>query len=265
MSDAIKIPEGLVPPSRINPQLLLLYGAPKVGKSVAAAALPDSLIIELEPAGADFVAARKIDVPDMKTLLAVLAKLIALREAKTPACTRLVIDTIDEVERLCGPYALAQYKSSVLGKDFQGTDIVELPMGAGYGRLRDSLGEMLWLFSKAADEVVLLAHVRDRQIERKGAQEVSYLDVDLTGKCRAVCCARCSSIGYVWRDFKDTLMVDFRTKDTVNCGSRCAHLTGREIVLGERVNGSLKFWWDRIYLAPPVVTEPTTASKDANQ
>ncbi len=252
MSDSVQIPTGPVPASRTNPQMLLIYGAPKVGKTRAVADLPDSLVLELEPAGGDFFPLRKIDVPDMKTLLATLAKLTALKEAKTPACTRLVIDTIDEVERLCGPYALAQYKASVLGKEFQGTDITELPMGAGYGRLRDTVGEMLWLFSKAADEVVLLAHVRDRQIERKGAQEVSYLDVDLTGKVRSVVCSRCSSIGYVWRDFKDTLTVDFRTKDTVNCGSRCAHLTGREIVLGERgKDGKLVFFWDRIYIAPP--------------
>lgn len=257
MSDSVQIPSGPVPASRVNPQCLLLYGAPKVGKTRAVADLPDSLVLELEPAGADFFPVRKIDIPDMATLLKTLAKLTALKEAGTPACTRLVIDTIDEVERLCGPYALAQYKASVLGKDFAGTDIVELPMGAGYGRLRDAVGEMLWLFCKAADEVILLAHVRDKVIERKGVQDVAFQDVDLTGKVRSIVCSRCSSIGYVRRDFNDTLYVNFRTSDTVNCGSRCAHLTGREIVLGERgKDGKLVFFWERIYVTQPAPAAP---------
>lgn len=251
MSDPISIPSGPVPPSRRNPQSLLLYGSPKCGKTTAVAALPDSLILELEPAGADFLAARKMDVRSYDELLAILAKLASLREAGTPACRRLVIDTIDECERLCDPAALAEYKRSVLGKDFAGTSITELPLGAGYGRLRDKLGELLWLFSKASEEVILLAHVRDRIITKTGSADVSALDVDLTGKCRQIVCSRCSSIGYVRRDFADKLFVNFKTQEGVNCGSRCAHLQGQELLLGERVNGVLQFYWEKIYLADP--------------
>lgn len=248
MSDPITIPTGPVPPSRRNPQLSLLYGPPKGGKTTIASLLPDSLILELEPAGADFVTARKIDIRDMAHLQAVLAKLIALREAGTPACRRLVVDTIDEVEALCDPYALAQYKKSVLGKDFQGTSIVELPQGAGYGRLRDAMGETLWLFSKAAEEIVLLGHVREKFIERKGQQEVAAQDIALTGKCRAIVASRCSSIGYVWRNFADQVRINFKTSDTVNCGSRCQHLTGQEILISERVDGVVRAYWDKYFL-----------------
>jgi len=257
MSDPINIPTAPVPPSRRNPQLSLLYGPPKGGKTTIAALLPDSLILELEPAGADFVTARKIDIRDMAHLQAVLAKLIALREAGTPACRRLVIDTIDEVEALCDPYALAQYKKSVLGKDFQGTSIVELPQGAGYGRLREAMGETLWLFCKAADECVLLGHVREKYIERKGQQEVAAQDVALTGKVRAIVASRCSSIGYVWRNFANQVYINFKTSDTVNCGSRCQHLTGQEILISERVDGVVRAYWDKYFL--PDAPAPSTA------
>ena len=255
MSDIV-IPSVPVPASRFNPRMALFYSAPKVGKTTAAAALPNSLILELEPSGADFLAARKIDVPDVKTLLAVLEKLTALREAKTPACSRLVIDTVDALERMAGPWALDRYKSSVLGKDFKGTDLFELPMGAGYGRLRDAMGELCWLFAKAAEEVILLAHVRDKYIERPGVQDVATADVDLTGKCRAIVLGRCSSIGYMRRDFADNLFVNFKSSDTINCGSRCAHLTGKEILLGERKNGALVFHWSKIYLDTPPPPAP---------
>lgn len=261
MSDPIYIPEGLVPASRVNPQMLLAYAGPKTGKTTACAALPDSLILELEPSGADFVDARKIDITGMPHLLAVLAKLTAQRAEGKPACRRLVIDTIDEVEKLCDPAALAEYKRSVMGKDFAGTSITELPLGAGYGRLRDKLGETLWLFSKAAEEVILLAHVRDRVIT-KTAGDVSSLDIDLSGKCRQICCSRCSSIGFMRRDFADNLYINFRTSETVNCGSRCAHLTGKEILLGERKDGKLVFHWSRIYLdqQQPTADAPAPAS-----
>lgn len=255
MSDPIIIPTDKVPPSRVNPQCLLLYGSPKCGKTTAVASLPDSLILELEPGGADFIAARKIDVRSYGELVAILAKLTALRDAGTPACRRLVVDTIDEVERFCDPAALAEYKASVLGKDFAGTSITELPLGAGYGRLRDKMGEILWLLAKASEEVILLAHVRDRVITKVGSADVSALDIDLTGKVRQIVCARCSSIGYVRRDFQDKLFVNFKTAETVNCGSRCAHLAGREILLGERgADGKLAFKWDAIYLPDPLST-----------
>jgi hypothetical protein len=265
VSDPINIPTGLIPPSRRNPQLSLLYGPPKGGKTTIASLLADALILELEPAGADFLAARKIDIRDMPHLRAVLDKLIGLREAGTPACKRLVIDTIDEVETLCDPHALAQYKKSVLGKDFAGTSILELPQGAGYGRLRDAMGETLWLFSKAAEEVILLGHVREKFIERKGQQEVAAQDVALTGKCRAIVCSRCSSIGYVWRDFADRVRINFKTSDTVNCGSRCQHLTGQEILISERVDGVVRAYWDKYFLpdappAPPLQTQSTTTA-----
>ncbi len=268
MSDSVIIPDGLVPPSRVNPQALILYGPPKVGKTTAVAALPDSLILELEPAGADFVSARKIDVPDMKTFLATINKLIALREAKTPACKRLVIDTMDQLEVLAKASAFAKYKASVLGKTSNATDLFELDMGQGYGRLRDEVGELLWLCVKAAEELILLAHVRDKFIERKGMQEVSAQDIDLTGKVRSLVCSRVSSIGFVRRDFTGTLYVNFGKKadDIVICESRCAHLSGKEIELGKNVGGKLVFEWSKIYLpdAPaPVQQQTTTAPSGA--
>src|SRR6266496_1417977 len=70
MGMVINIPESPVPPSRRNPQCLLLYGGSKAGKTTGCASLPDSLILELEPNGADFVAARKIDITGMPHLLA---------------------------------------------------------------------------------------------------------------------------------------------------------------------------------------------------
>ncbi len=248
MSEAIKIPTGLVPASRVNPQMALLYGPRKGAKTTICALLPDSLILEVDPAGADFVAARKIDIRDANHLLAVLAELIRLREAGTPACRRLVIDTIDEVERHCETLALAQYKKTVLGKAFEGTSIVELPQGAGYGRLRDCMGELLWLFTKAADEVILLGGVREKFIERKGQADVAAQDVELTGKCRSICASRCSTIGFVWRNFRDQAFINFKTSDTTICASRCKHLDGQELLISEKIDGVVRAYWDKFYL-----------------
>src|SRR5438552_6286133 len=204
MTPKVEIPSGPVPATRINPQCMILYSGPKAGKTTACAHLPDSLILELEPDGAAFVSARKIDITGMPHLLAVLNELTVLRSQGKPVCSRLVIDTIDEVEKLCDPAALTEYKRTVLGKDFQGTSITELPLGAGYGRLRDKMGEMLYLFNKAAEEVILLSHVRDRVIT-KVSGDVSALDLDLSGKVRQIVASRASSIGFMRRDARDNL------------------------------------------------------------
>ena len=258
MSDKPTFPMTTSLPTRTNPQMLLLYGPPKVGKTCAVCALPDSLILELEPEGANWFEARKLDVPDMPSLLKALAELTALRNAGTPVCKRLIIDTVDVVEWWCDPLALAEYKRSVMGKDFQGTSITELPLGAGYGRLRDKFSEMLWLFSKASEEVILLAHCRDKFVT-KTAGDAASQDIDLTGKVRNICTSRCSSIGFMRRDSADNLFVTFKTSDLINCGSRCAHLTGKEILLGERKEGKLVFYWSKIYLdAPTLPDAPAT-------
>src|SRR5439155_5874320 len=143
MSATIIIPDNPVAATRINPQLMLVYGPPKVGKTHALAALPDTLILELEPGGADHFPARKLDVPDLDILLKVLSELTARRKAGSPAARRIAIDTIDVIEDWCDPAALAEYKSSVLGKSFEGTPIIELPQGGDYFRLRENIAEML--------------------------------------------------------------------------------------------------------------------------
>lgn len=246
----IPIPSGPVPATRRNPQLSLFYGSPKVGKTHAIAALPDCLLLELEPGGADHFPARKVDVPDMATLNQVLDQLTAQRKAGTPAAKRIAIDTIDVVEEWCDPEALREYKASVLGRNFEGTSILELPQGAGYFRLREKMGEMLWAFTQAADEVILLAHVRDRLIT-KVTGEVMAQDIDLTGKIRNIVCARSSAVGFMRRDPQSQLLVNFKTTEAVNCGSRCEHLKGREIVVGRLVKGQPVFDWSQVFLPEP--------------
>lgn len=244
----ITIPDGLVPASRKNPQMALFFGPPKVGKTHAVANLPDTLILELEPGGADHFPARKVDVPDMASLLALLSELTARRKEGKPAAKRIAIDTIDMVEEYCDPAALAEYKASTLGKNFEGTSIIELPQGAGYFRLREKMGEMLWLFTQAADEVILLAHVRDRMLTKVSGEVVAQ-DIDLTGKIRNIVCSRSSAVGFMRRDFANQLLLIFKTTDAVNCGSRCEHLRGREFVIGKLdAAGSPVFDWSQIYV-----------------
>ena len=55
----IKLPTEIEEPTRVNPKTMLIYAIPKAGKTTVLAQLPDSLLIELEPGGADYVAARK--------------------------------------------------------------------------------------------------------------------------------------------------------------------------------------------------------------
>lgn len=245
------IPDGPVPASRRNPQLALFYGPPKVGKTHSVAALPDTLILELEPGGADHFPARKVDVPNMASLLELLQELTERRKAGKPAARRLVIDTIDVTEEWCDPEALAEYKRSTLGKNFEGTSIIELPQGAGYFRLREKFSEMLWLFSQAADEVILLGHVRDKVLTTVRG-EVMTQDLDLSGKIRNIACSRSSAVGLMRRDFQGNLVLTFKTSDTMNCGSRCVHLRGQEFVIGRAgQNGEPVFDWTSVYLPEP--------------
>ena len=227
--------------------MMLIYGPPKVGKTHAVAALPDTLILELEPGGADHFPARKLDIPDLETLMSVLAELTTRRKSGKAAAKRLAIDTIDVIEEWSDPAALAEYKASTLGKNFEGTSIIELPQGAGYFRLREKMGEMLWLFTQAADEVILLGHVRDKMLATIRGEVIAQ-DLDLSGKIRNIVCSRSSAVGLMRRDYNSNLVLTFKTADTVNCGSRCEHLRGREFIIGKPGTDGPSFDWSQVYI-----------------
>lgn len=265
MADApsIIIPARRDKPARTNPQSLVLYGNYKVGKTTAVAALPDTLVLELQPGGADFVPSGWfMETLTADSLVKTLAYLKSQRDAGKPVARRIVIDHIGYLDDWLFDLALLDFYKTPIGRGWKNKEgglkrITDLPSvgssggSPGWAWYWEQLSIMHAAILGAAEEVIYLGHVRDRAVTKE-AGDVMTQDIDLTGsRARRLFCGQSSAIGFVYRrrnGGEDQMVVNFKTSEIVLCGSSCPHLSGREFVVGRSEGGKPPtFDWKEIY------------------
>ncbi len=222
------LPEKKIKASRKSPKNMVIYGSPKIGKTTALSKLENCLILDLEE-GTDMVDALKVKVKDIGQLAEVGQAII---NGKRPY-KYVAVDTVTQLEVWCEQEAKVLYMQTPMGKNFDpkntGLSVLSLPQGAGYLYLRIAYKKWLDNLNKLADHVILVGHLKDRMIEKKG-KEVAVKDLDLTGKIRNITCANADAIGYIYR-VDDKTMISFDSKGDISAGSRCDHLKGQDMEL----------------------------------
>jgi len=240
------LPKDKVKATRKNPRLLMLYGPPKVGKTTLLSELENCLTIDLEK-GSNYLDILKIEVNSLKELEKVGNAII---EANRPY-KYLAIDTATKLEEWCEDFATILYKASAVGKNFSGNSVLELPNGGGYYWLRIAYGKWFNFCANLAEYLILIAHVRDKMlVDKKGVEikggQVSSMDLDLTGKIKAITCSKADAIGLLTRKVVGAengepvskMFVNFNSSTEILCGSRCKHLLGKE----------MEFNWSDIFI-----------------
>lgn len=228
------LPRTPLPPETQDPRVLILYGAPKVGKTTVLSQLQGCLIVDLED-GTDYVSALKVKAHNMDELEAIA---MALRNPPNQY-PYIAIDTVSAMEDWAEIRGTQRYKLNPTGKNFKGDSVLELPHGHGYLWLRLAFQELLGMFSGTTRRLILVCHLRDKFID-KGGQEVAVKDLELTGKIRNITASKADTIGYMYRNLatnQGRLMVSFQTFEHVSCGSRCEHLKGQ----------NFEFDWKKVY------------------
>ena len=224
----MELPKTKVKASRKSPKNMIIYGAPKIGKTTILSELDDCLIIDLED-GSDMVDALKVKVSSLKEL-GEAGK--AIHEAKKPY-KYIAIDTISKLEEWCEADAKVLYMQTPMGKNFDtknpGASVLSLPNGAGYLYLRIAYKKWMDRLNTLAPHVILVGHLNDKMLEKKG-KEVAVKDLDLTGKIKQITCANADAVGYLYRE-NDKTMVSFDSMDDITAGSRCEHLKGKTMPL----------------------------------
>ena len=219
-----KLPKKKVKASRKSPKNMIIYGAPKIGKTTVLAQLDDCLIIDLEQ-GSDMLDALKVQVNSLKELGEVGKEIY--QEGKP--YKYVAIDTISKLEEWCEEEGKQIYLKTPMGKNFEqknpGMSILSLPNGAGYLYLRMAYKKWIDRLNTLADHVILVGHLKDKMLEKKG-KEVAVKDLDLTGKIKQITCANADAVGYIYRE-DDVTMVSFDSLGDVVAGSRCDHLKGK--------------------------------------
>ncbi|MFK5282519.1 hypothetical protein ACI3PL_23450, partial [Lacticaseibacillus paracasei] len=79
------------------------------------------------------------------------------------------------MEDLATILATANYKKSIIGKSFTGSDVVkELAQGAGYGWMRESFEQLYDPFTKLARKCfILVVHTKDNLLNKDGKDIVT--------------------------------------------------------------------------------------------
>ncbi|HNG97754.1 MAG TPA: AAA family ATPase, partial [Candidatus Absconditabacterales bacterium] len=232
--------------SRINPRLLVIYGKSKCGKTTAASMLPNSLILDFED-GSDFVSALKVKILGLNSpsnespesrqkrqdsgRYFINEVLLEIREFRRKnnryPYERVIIDTGTRFEELCEDVATLDYMNSPQGSKFnrdqtgnilpksQGESALTLPMGLGYGYLRQAFNRGLAVIKEMAPDVIMICHVKDKFVNKSG-KEMTANDLNLTGRVAQILAAQSDAIGYVYRK-KNQTFINFASADDT-CG-----------------------------------------------
>lgn len=225
-----------------SPKSLILFSAPKVGKTTLVAGLENNLIIDLEN-GSDHVGGLILKVNNYLELHELCEEI----KKQNKPYRYITLDTGTALEDMCMALALKMYQKTPMGKTYVG-DILSLPNGAGYKYVRDAYDLLIDKVRECAERTILLGHTKDKVIEKAG-KEVNVKELALIGKLSAITCAKADAIGYLYRE-GNKCIATFETKDELVCGARPLHLRNKSMILSEQdpSTGETKTYWDRIFL-----------------
>ena len=200
-----------------NPKSLLLYGAPKVGKTTALSQLDNCLIIDTE-GGANMIEGYIESVNNREELIKVL------QEAQDGHDYNYVaIDTIDKI---------ATWAENAVCAEENVSAVQDLAFGKGFGMVREKVLNTVKILKDIFPHVIIIGHRKWARAIVDSKAIVEPESLDLTGKLKNMLMADCDAIGYVYRDEeKGNLMVTFQSNDALEAGSRSPHLKGKELEL----------------------------------
>jgi len=241
--EQVILPKKKISATSKSPKRMLIFSKPKTGKTSLLAELPDSLLLDLED-GSDFLDAVKIKIDSFERLREVGEEI----KKQGKPYKYMIVDTVTRLEDIALPLALKLYKSTPIGKNYDGTDVRTLPNGAGYGYLREAFFKLTDYIETLAERTIYLGHLKAKFIEKNG-KEVQAVEVDLTGKIKSMLSANVDAIGLLFRSKHNENILSFKTNDDVICGARPGHLKNQEIIISE-VNDKGKFvtHWDKVFV-----------------
>ena len=264
-----------------NPRLMVLFGKPKCGKSTLMASLDSNLIIDLEDGyrALDVMCVQARSAQDIYLIKAAIEQKNRENGDK-PFYRFITIDNATRLEEMSLIVAAGLYRKTPMGVNFgykkdsignilmdangkkvidPKADVRQLANGAGYLYLRQALKEMVNMFKPLCDTLILVCHVKDRQI-RKNDEETTEMAVDLAGKTGDIICGEADAIGYVSRQDNKTIL-SFKGGDNNIRGSRPLHLREKAFVVAESDDdGNLKVDMSEIF---PDLKEDKTIGKPA--
>jgi hypothetical protein len=241
---SIAIPTGKVTKSTANPAVLIIAGFHKSGKTTALAALDDNLIIDVEK-GTRFLDAMKVEVNGIKDY----SETIAALRSGGKRYKFITIDTGTKLEEVAQELALINYKKSPIGKRFEGAprDIQNLANGLGYGLIRAAYIDLLDWIKPFCDTLIIVCHIKNSSLTKDG-EEVSMVDISLTGQLKTIIAAQSDAVGILYRK-KNQSILSFKGGESFLVEARPDHLRGKEFVILESDDNNVAVAnWSQVFI-----------------
>lgn len=188
MSKIINILE--IEPTKVSGDLqgkyILVYGAPKAGKTSFAARVPNNLLCAFESGYNALANVKAVDVDRWATFKLILRQLKS-EEAKKMYST-ITIDTAGIAYSLCEEYICAQQGVSAIG---------DIPYGAGYGLVEKEFQDCFRQITQMGYGLILIAHSAPRVEKTPDGSEIEIVAPDLQKRAYKVINQLVDIIGYI--------------------------------------------------------------------
>lgn len=168
--------------------------------------------------------------------------------AGKPRFQYLIHDKINNLEEWSEMWATAYYRSTLQGKNFKGSSVLELPEGGGYRFLREKFLDLWNAASAAAPRSIWWCSQKLKYIDDGTRNRFEVSDMDLTGKCRSIAAGACDAPAVMYREEDGSNWISFVTSDKrAFCGCRVPRLEGKRFKLSYIQDGKLNVDWNNIY------------------
>jgi hypothetical protein len=231
----VVLPKSRVAPDRLSPKVVLFYGVPKVGKTKIISDLPDCLILDGE-GGSDMYENIRMNFSSYAEFYEIIGELrkecqanyeAGKRGADVFPYRRIAIDTVGALEDAAIRSLTAEHIADQIRKKkgnpkdedphFQ---IIDLAHGKGWFAVRERVLEMINHLGKVCWQLILIGHVKDKEIQTIRNELVKVNELDLMGRLAGLVVSRADLIGYLYREANGPLMVSFETTEKATMGAR---------------------------------------------
>ena len=196
---------------------VLLYGKPKSGKTTAACAFPNSLLVAFERGYNAIGGVRAVDITkwaDWKMVLRQLEKPEAQKMYET-----IIIDTISIAWDYCEQYICAQNGVQKIN---------DIAWGSGYSACKKEFEGALRKITMLGYGIVLIAHSAARVEKTADGSEVEIISPEMPKRAAEICNGLVDIIGYIGGEYDAdknfTRYLYTRETPTLFAGSRFKYL-----------------------------------------
>ncbi|KKN58756.1 hypothetical protein LCGC14_0548510 [marine sediment metagenome] len=200
-----------------QPEIIIIAGSPKVGKTFLSASFPKVLIADMEggsrfleyhPNKANIYVLQLSDLAEVRGLIVQLAK-----EKDNLPYDTIVVDSLTTLE---------QWIEEEVSKDLN-CEFGTAGYGADYGSARTKMMRMINGFKKVNKRIILIAHTN---ISAEPGTEIKTLS--LTGKVKNLVTAAADAVGFMgWKN--EERIISFASTQKDESGSRYPQLIGKDI------------------------------------